>query len=385
MQRAANNLIYQTSFSKEFHEVQAQLAHTSFYQQLGLQLISGISSQRRFVDLGEKLVGLAEQAYAFRQLDQLAELTRALQGLPLPRQYQTAARYFRGLELMRRGDLDGAKPVLESIAAEPPHRYSARAIQSLGAVFKIQGDLDTSLKLHIEAGRCAAGKQYNDLLTVLFVRKNIAVLKSMDGDHHGALVDLQHMEPAMKAVGLIHRPVYYDYLNSLAVELGEIGRLEEAARASRIVVSTPFVVAYPEWRETFDEIAIKKRRASHSAVVVREHAGTRTVEDCAAQNRNLVRLHSAQRIKNAPQMDKRTRGTRARVLNFQEWKTMFNTSNRVSPLEVASGLRGRMTTGEKLIRLMDLISQDQTDDETIDRILETVEKIVLKRQSQNLD
>ena len=44
-----------------------------------------------------------------------------------------------------------------------------------------------------------------------------------------------------------------------------------------------------------------------------------------------------------------------------------------------------MTTGEKLIRLMDLISQDETDDETIDRILDTVEQIVIKRRSQNLD
>ena len=44
-----------------------------------------------------------------------------------------------------------------------------------------------------------------------------------------------------------------------------------------------------------------------------------------------------------------------------------------------------MTTGEKLIRLMDLISQDETDDETIDRILEAVEQIVLKRRDQKLD
>jgi len=44
-----------------------------------------------------------------------------------------------------------------------------------------------------------------------------------------------------------------------------------------------------------------------------------------------------------------------------------------------------MTTGEKLIRLMDLISQDETDDETIDRILEAVEEIVLNRRNKKLD
>ena len=44
-----------------------------------------------------------------------------------------------------------------------------------------------------------------------------------------------------------------------------------------------------------------------------------------------------------------------------------------------------MTTGEKLIRLMDLISQDETDDATIDRILEAVEEIVLNRRNEKLD
>jgi 3-hydroxyacyl-CoA dehydrogenase len=44
-----------------------------------------------------------------------------------------------------------------------------------------------------------------------------------------------------------------------------------------------------------------------------------------------------------------------------------------------------MTTGEKMIRLMDLISQEETDDETIDRILEAVENIVFKRRPAERD
>lgn len=39
-----------------------------------------------------------------------------------------------------------------------------------------------------------------------------------------------------------------------------------------------------------------------------------------------------------------------------------------------------MTIGEKLIRLMDLISHDDTDDETIDVILKAVEAIVSERR-----
>jgi hypothetical protein len=44
-----------------------------------------------------------------------------------------------------------------------------------------------------------------------------------------------------------------------------------------------------------------------------------------------------------------------------------------------------MTTGEKLIRLMDLVSQDKTDDETIDRILRAAEQIVMKSRDEKLD
>jgi hypothetical protein len=76
-------------------------------------------------------------------------------------------------------------------------------------------------------------------------------------------------------------------------------------------------------------------------------------------------------------------GARARVLNFDKWK--IKTSSRSAYEGVASEQRSRMTAGEKLIRLMDLISKDETDDETIDRILEAVEQIVVKSRGEKLD
>lgn len=389
MQSAANKSLILTDASslKRLAEAQTRHGHASLDRHVGVQLIRGVNSKRLFTDLGDKLVALAEQAYGLRQLDRLEDLSQALLALHLPAQYTSAARYFRGLELIRRGELDSAKSVLETVAADPPHRYTARAIQSLGAIFTFRGDLESALKLHIEAGRRAAGKGSVDLLTALFVQRNIALLKSMRGDHRGALVDLERMVPLTKAVGSIHPPVYYDYLNSLAVELGEMGRLEEAAYASRIVVSSPFAIAYPEWRQTFDEIAFKqKQRPSRSAVAVRENVGsTHTVEEYVREPGNLLRLPTIQRPTIAALVDQPWQGSRARVLNFQHWKTMVNSSSRALPQEVTAEQRSRMTTGEKLIRLMDLISQDETDDETIDRILGAVEQIVLKRRGARLD
>jgi hypothetical protein len=67
-------------------------------------------------------------------------------------------------------------------------------------------------------------------------------------------------------VGRWHPHVYYDYLNSLAAELANNGRLTEARNASRIVLASPFTRAYPEWRETYDEISVKLPHSSRSVV-----------------------------------------------------------------------------------------------------------------------
>jgi hypothetical protein len=389
MQRAATDrfIIKSLPRSNRLIDPQMELGHPQLYKQISTQIVRGIYSERLLIDLGDKLIGLAEQAYAFRQLETLGELSQALLALPLPAHYTSAARYFRGLELIRRGNLDGAETILETVLGDPPHRYTARALQSLGAVFTVRGDLEAALKLHIEAGSRAAEKGRLDPLTVLFVHRNFALLKSLRGDHRGALVDLEQMVPLAKAIGAYHPPAYYDYLNSLAVELGEMGRVEEAAHTSRIVVSSPFAIAYPEWRQTFDEIATKKPEySSRSSVAVRDRVGgPLTVDSCVGETTNLLRLPSVKHSTDEQLMDRRPPVVRARVLSFQHWKTIVKSSSRVLPQEVTAEQRSRMTTGEKLIRLMDLISQDETDDETIDRILEAVEQIVPNRRGENLN
>ena len=48
--------------------------------------------------------------------------------------------------------------------------------------------------------------------------------------------------------------LYFVYLNSLAVELGEAGRKYEARNIIRHVIASPFAFAYPEWRETGEDL-----------------------------------------------------------------------------------------------------------------------------------
>ena len=250
----------------------------------------------------------------------------------------------------------------------------------------LRGDLESALKLYVEANRRAQGVGRVDPVTTLFSQKNIAVIKSVQGDHRGALSDLERISSLARAVGSIFPQVYYDYLNSLAVEFAELRRITEAADASRIALASPFAAAYPEWRHTFDEIATKERqRASRSAVAVRDVRWQQSSScDCTRDTSNLVRLPSTKESAGTAPVDRRSTGIGARVLNFQQWKPSVKASSNTLRQDVAPEQRNRTSIGEKLIKLMDLISHDETDDETIDKILEAVEQIVPKRRGENL-
>jgi len=345
--------------------------------ELALRVVGELHSKSLLIQVGNQLIDLAEKAYGSRELNKLLEIGKVLLTLPLPAEYKNAANYFRAIEFIRLGDLCTAKSLLDVVVSAPAHRYTARALQSLGAVFKLRGDLDSAVKLHLEAGRLAVSNGTNDFLTAVFVRKNLAVLKSIAGDHFGALVDLEQVGPIAKTVGRIHPYVYYDYQNSLAVELCEVGRLEEAAHASGIALSSPLVVRYPEWHQTFDEIILKSKRASSSTVPVRLPVSeTRADSD---EQQNLLRLPPADH--NPQEGDVNGyQSMPARVLSFEHWKAAIQRTHPVNPSVLSKEQRITMTTGEKLIRLMDLISQEETDDETIDSILEAVENIVFQRR-----
>jgi tetratricopeptide (TPR) repeat protein len=381
-----NSILTERSPLERFSENHPRFGHAVFCQSVAVRLAREAHSNRLLSDVGDNLITLAEQAYGLRQVDKLADLSEALLALPLPRPYRSAARYFRGLELIRRGDLDLAKSVLEAVAAEPPHRYTARAIESLGVLFQTRGDFESALKLYMDASCRAAEKGSADFLTPIFAYRNVAVLKSVDGDHKAALAYLERMLPIARAIGSCHPAVYYDYLNSLAVELSELGRLQEAVRASRIAISSPIAAGYPEWRHTFDEIAHKRQRTSHSVVAVRQPIIGSRVDEPVGETRNLLYLPLPLTVRPAMEtLDRQPQGARARILDFQLWKSPIKKSSPAAPTGIATQERSHLTTGQKLIRLVDLISRDGTDDETIDRILDAVEQIVPKGQGEKLD
>ena len=387
---ASNNLVL-TSFSslKRLAEFEKRVSHAGLYQGIAQNLIRALNTKQALAEFVFKLVSVADDAHQVRQFEVVGHVGRLLLNLPFFRHFESVGLYYEALSLNQgtRGDTASAGSRFHRIADSGPLHYRARAMLALGANSFTAGDRQTAMSFYREVMRIATRRRVFDPATLYTASRMTAVIKAMEGDHLGAAADLERMLPLARVASSAQPYAYYDYLNTLAVELGELGRLDQARRASEIAIASPFARAYPEWRETFEDIEAKRQRGSRSSVGVRQPI-SETEEDRRDPGRkktdNLLRLPVLEPRAPAGREDY-TQDSQARVLNFQQWKTAIKASSRAIPEEVTPEQRRRMTTGEKLIRLMDLISQDETDDETIDRILEAVEEIVLNRRNEKLD
>ncbi len=229
---------------------------TAFYKHIAGSILD-------FYQLGNWLVKYAEQARVYRQVDKVQGASEILLNIPL-KEYQTVGQYYLGWCKYRKGS-EEVKWILEKAAEETPlTTYRARAMLSLAAVEARKDDITSELYYGLESMKVTS-----NLTTKLEALKGIAVIKAKEGYHRHALKDLEALVPLARYADPV---VYYDYLNSLAVELGEVGRLKEARNISNIVLASPFACAYPEWRETWDDIERKAYRTSHSFVSLTHRA-----------------------------------------------------------------------------------------------------------------
>ena len=214
--------------------------YAGFYQ----ELLRGIDNYRQ---LGNRLIHSAEQACAFRQNDTVSEFGRILSAFPI-NQYQPIGHYYLAVSLNKggKGELDKARSMFELVADTAPTIYRAKAIHALAAVSAHRKDTDSELYFFVEALKVS-----RNISTSLIASRGIAVHKAREGYHSAALKDLERMLPFIK-----YAPphIYFDYLNSLAVELGEVGRKYEARNVIQHVLESPFIIAYPEWRETAEDL-----------------------------------------------------------------------------------------------------------------------------------
>lgn len=367
MQIATSNslVLMDSSFSRPIH-VLTSIKQGEFYQQIAQGLIKDRYAKEALHSLGERLIVLAHSAYACRQMDVVEQLSQMLLHLPLAGEFKSIALYYQAFCIKRKGRFDEARTLFEQVAEQGPLRYRARAMIALGSIAFDSGDFKMALSLYAEGCSAATRSNVFDPLSAVYAQHTLALLKSVDGDHPRALTNLEALYPLARAVGSSYPPIYYNYLNSLAVEMIEVERIEEAQSISRIVLATPYASAYPEWRETRNDLALKGYKASQAFV---------SFYHSLKPKKNLLHLPAIK-----PDSDLRASSSnvfqqQGSVTNIQEWKSkMVKEPNDKSIPEDA-------TEKDLFLRLMELVAKRDLTTKQLHQVIDFVEKISSKSDS----
>jgi len=342
-------------------EAQRRVAPGRFYQQLVLALTER-SSHTETHETARRVVAVADQAFALREMDVVEEAGRVLMNLPLRGRYSSVGAYYLALSMGRAGNFPAARALLVPVADHAPLSFRARTMLALGAGFRAEGDSRSALTFHIEAARTTRHFDEFDPVLTFRISKVASILKGDDGDHKGALNQLETMLPLARGVGRHYPPLYSDYLNSYAVELAAVGRLEEASNVSRIVLASPYASAYPEWRETFDEIAGRGLRPSRSVVGFCE---------TASKPENVVRLSEFARNEDSLSLEPSLGAKHAQVVDIEKWKKthMPEDSKKDTRPALTSEQIAAMTPSDKRVRLGEILYGEDISEETLEAIL----------------
>ena len=292
-------------------------------------MLSGILDFQR---LGNKLIQLAEQAHAFRQFDKVKALGQILSNVPI-KSYQAIGYYFLGVAAnsMGNGDQDKAGKLFELAVDIAPDEYKVKAILSLGALAFNRGDFDSALYFYQEPLK--TGKV--SMASIHAIRA-ISHLKSIQGSHAHAVKDLESILPLIK-----YSPArdYFDFLNSYAVELGEVGRMGEAENVSRITIASPFSPYYPEWQSTYSEIRSSRKRPRYVQIKA-------TIEQASNQETALEIYE--------PEIEPDTN-----LLMFRGRKPLYSQEPHYSPVDAAGD---QFTAQQKRSIIVDIVCNlDEAD------------------------
>lgn len=358
---------------KRWGEIQGGIGPGEFYQYLASELVKGVHTRIVLDQIGSDLVNLAEHAYSQRQMETLERMSQILLHLPLSREFKTIARYFQAYCIKRTGKFNEARSLFERVADEAHFTYRARAMAALSSIAFDSGDFRSALPFYIEAGKAAFHKRGFDPLAAFYTQHMLAVLKSMDGDNRGALEDLERIFPLAHAISSSYPAIYYNYLNSLTVEMAEVGRLEEACNINRIVLASPYASAYPEWHETAHDLALRGRRASRSVISFAQRI---------LDSYNVLRLPAPERGDSFSPADSCLTPLQqsARVLNYAEWKNKMVKEPNGTPHDDTPS--EKLDDRQKMLKIIQLVSQPERTDQELESILEAVERIVSRPNNE---
>jgi len=302
------------------------------------QLLTGIEG---YQELGNRIIKQIKAACAFRQVERVRELSVMLTNFPV-KEYQLIGQYY-----IVWCDGRESKYNAESLAKiiEQTSIYKTKAMLSLAAFEIYQGKAESSLYYYTEALKTSPS-----ISDYIVLSRSVAALKSVEGFHESALRDLENLLPIIQHA---EPQVYYDFLNSYAVELGEVGRLSEARNVMRVVIASPFAPYYPEWQGTANDL----RGNSRSFVGFKLSAYIpRKVLPMPE------REHEAE-----PKQESKP----ARVLNLQKWKQKMAKKKDKEP--EPDNIK------DMLIWIMNAFTKDETSDYQRYEIYKAVRKVMTEK------
>jgi tetratricopeptide (TPR) repeat protein len=313
---------------------------TAKYAGLYQQLFGGMVS---FEKLGNRIIREIKAAHAFRRIDRVRELSRILINIPI-KECQLIAQYYLVWSQYREAkyDIEALERIIDQTQV-----YKTKALFSRGAVEWYKGNSEAALSFYTEAMKTSPS-----VSDYIVLSRSIAVLKSTEGFHESALKDLENLLPIIRHSEPL---VYFDVLNSYAVELGAVGRNEEAKNVSSIVLASPFIHAYPEWQETAREL----KEPSRSSVAFEP---TRNLHHNVVYMPLVEHGKSEQVRYNQP----------ARVVNLQRWKTKMSKGKKRDDEKPPEAL----DTRQMILGIVSFFTDENTTNEQRYKIWEAVEKIM---------
>jgi tetratricopeptide (TPR) repeat protein len=222
-------------------------------------------SQQGLAQLAHTVVAVAEHAYIRRDVHTLKESSDLLLALPVT-QAQRAGLWYRAALSKWEGRLSEASNDLKELFSDQrtAPRFRARALQVLGRIHHLEGDLGAARQLYLESAKYIKHESPHD--AYIFVDSVFlhSVVQGEEGDSRQALRELLSIEPIINI--LRHPLLTANYFNNVAVELLELGRVSEASRYSRVACASPLAYAYPVYNET--ALQIRQRTARRDSVAV---------------------------------------------------------------------------------------------------------------------
>ena len=203
------------------------------------------------------LISLARQAWLSRQPQLLDQTILAIQALPLDPRVHGLAHYYKKLALRTSENTQQTRILLENLVDGVLPEHKPRIMLGLAGCHLTAGDPLESAKTYLEAARSAAKI---DALSECSALRGLALIRPSEGDHKGSLADLERLVPVMRSFATSYPEDYRYYLNNLAYELGEVGRIDEAKAAINVALRSPYASRFPDWAETKQELETKERR-----------------------------------------------------------------------------------------------------------------------------